>query len=131
MGEGADIQGLIDLALNKWTLMTAGGVFFLIRVLTQTPLSKLNFFRRILPILPEILGVAATIAGGNPAVAEQPIVLKIAAGMWCGYLAQRFHKVLGQTILGDDKAIMKKGAALAPVSNKGELKAVDPPEEER
>lgn len=106
MGE-VDLQGLIDLALNKWTLMTAGGVFFLIRVLSQL-LSKVGWYRRLLPVLPELLGVGATLAGGNPAVSDQPVVLKVAAGLWCGYLAQRFHKVLGQTILGDDQSIESK-----------------------
>ncbi len=102
--EGADIQGLIDLALNKWTLLTAGGVFFLLRVVGQLDfIGKRNLYRRLLPVLPEALGVAATVAGGNPAVADQPLVLQVAAGLWCGYLAQRFHKVLGQVVLGDDR----------------------------
>jgi hypothetical protein len=102
-----DLQGLIDVALNRWTLMTAGGVFFLIRVLSQL-LSKVGWYRRLLPVLPELLGVGATIAGGNPAVGGRPLVLQVAAGLWCGYLAQRFHKVLGQTILGDDKSIEER-----------------------
>jgi hypothetical protein len=102
----ADVQGLVDLALNKWTLLTAGGVFFLLRVISQLPwLSTTNAYRRLLPVLPELLAVGATLAGGNPAVDSSPIVLKVAAGLWCGYLAQRFHKVLGQTILGDDRSI--------------------------
>ena len=120
MDQGADIAGLIELALNKWTLMTAGGVYFLIRVFSQLDfISKRNLYRRLLPVLPEMLGVVATFAGGNPAVADQPAVLKIAAGLWCGYLAQRFHKVLGQTILGDDKSI----TASPP-------KSISPPTEE-
>lgn len=123
MGEGADISGLIEIGLNKWTLLTAGGVYFLLRVLNQLDfVSKRNLYRRLLPVLPESLGVAATIAGGNPAVEGQPLVLKIAAGLWCGYLAQRFHKVLGQTILGDDRSITASPSTKA--------KSIPPPAQE-
>ena len=110
------IQDLVALAFDKWTLLTAGGVFFLLRVLGQTPLSRLSIYRRAMPVLPELLGVFAAFFGGIPTVADSPIALKIAAGLWCGYLSQRTHKILGQTILGDDPQIAPKTSmvGLAP-----------------
>lgn len=130
-GVGVDIEGLIALGLNKWTLLTAGGVYLLLRVTNQLAfISGRNWYRRILPVAPELLGIAATFAGGNPAVAKAPIVVKIAAGLWCGYLAQRFHKVLGQTILGDDKKITTTKAAEAPRVVSAPTPSL-PPEEKR
>lgn len=99
------VKGLIDYAFEHRTLMCAIGVFLLLRFLNATPLGKLAFYRRMLPFLPEAFGVAAAFLGGMPNVVDQGPVLKIAAGLWCGYLAQRAHKILGQTILGDDALI--------------------------
>lgn len=106
------IRGLVDVAFDQWTLLVAGGVFIFIRMLSQIPLiKKSSIFKRILPVLPEILGSVAAIFGGIPAVQKQHFIVKIAAGLWCGYLAQRFHKILGQTFLGDDNIIeAKKGS---------------------
>jgi hypothetical protein len=105
-----DVQGLADLALNKWTLLTAGGIFLLLRVLKDTPIAKLGIYRRLLPVLPEMFGVAAAFGGGIPSVDGQPVVIRIAAGLWCGYVAQRGHKLLGQAILGDDPKLEAKKA---------------------
>lgn len=105
-----DVQGLVDLALNKWTLLTAGGVYLLLRVFHSTPLARWGPYRRALPVLPEALGVAAAFAGGIPAVEGQPVAIRIAAGLWCGYVAQRGHKLLGQTLLGDDPKLESKKA---------------------
>jgi len=104
----SQIQELIAIGFDKWTLLTAGGIFILLRALQKTALAKWNWYRRSLPIIPECLGIASAIFGGLPVLEGQSVVLKIAAGLWCGYLSQRFHKVLGQTILGDDKSITSK-----------------------
>jgi hypothetical protein len=100
------VQGLIKLAFDKYTLLTAGGIFFLLRCIHQIKaISSQPLWRRILPVMPEILGCCAAFLGGMPVVSGKPAVIKIASGLWAGFLAQRFHKVLGQTILGDDRAI--------------------------
>jgi hypothetical protein len=102
------VQALLDLALDRYTLLVAGGIFFFLRVLRQTPIAKWSIYWRALPVLPETIGCLAAVLGGIPAVAGQPILIKIAAGLWCGYLSQRTHKVLGQTVLGDDPDIIRK-----------------------
>lgn len=97
------LKGLMDLAFDEWTLLVAGGIYLFLRMLHDFKLiSKLTVYRRLLPVFPEVLGVAAAVLGGIPVVDGKPIIIKIAAGLWCAYLAQRFRKILGQTILGDD-----------------------------
>lgn len=100
-----DIQPLIDLALDKFTLLTAGGIFFFLRFVAKTRAAKHPLYRRFLPILPDLLGVAAALSGALPALGELHPLFRVAGGLWCGYIAQRFHKVLGQTILGDDAGV--------------------------
>ena len=97
-----DITGLVGLVANTWSLLMAAGIFVVTRaledadVLTRNPVT-----RRILPFVPEGLGIAAAFAGGLPAVAGQPAVIKIAAGLCCAYMGENFGKLLGRVILGE------------------------------
>jgi len=100
------VAGLLELVLNKWSLYTAGGIFLALRFLAAIKwLDELSLYRRLLPILPEAMGLAAAYLGGIPIVAEQPTPIKIAAGLWSAYLAKNFRKILGQAVLGDDRKI--------------------------
>lgn len=99
------LTGLLDLVLDSYTLLIAGAIFGLLRTLQSTVLGTKALYRRLLPLLPDALGVVASLLGAIPAVADKPIIIKIAMGVWCGYVAQRFQKILGQTILGDDTKI--------------------------
>lgn len=102
------IQGLVALAFDKYTLLVAGAIYIALRGIHSTRFSKWWVYRRVLPFLPESLGCLAAAFGGLPVMADQPILVRLAAGLWCGYLAQKGHKILGQTILGDDKHSMPK-----------------------
>ena len=102
------VRSFLALAMDTYVLTAAGGVFTVIRALAKTSLAQVPIYRRILPVLPEALGIAAVLGGGVPAVAAMPIAVKIAVGLWCGYVAQKFQKILGQTVLGDDRAIESK-----------------------
>lgn len=106
------MEGLISKVLEGQfgeTLLVAGGIFLLLRSLQALKwLSNRPTYRRLLPILAEVLGVTAALTGGLPAVQDQPIPIKIAAGIWCAYLSQKFRKILGQSILGDDRVIAAK-----------------------
>jgi len=67
------IAGLIALALNKWTLFTAGGIFLILRTLSALEwLNRSQAYRRFLPLLPEALGMAAAFCGGIPIVDSEP-----------------------------------------------------------
>lgn len=103
----AEIKSFVELAFDRNVMLISGGVFTAIRALQKTELSKVAVYRRVLPILPETIGVVAVVAGGVPLAAAFPLALKVALGLWCGYVAQKFHKLIGQTILGDDRQIEK------------------------
>lgn len=103
---------LSSLALHRDVLFAAVGVFAALRAIHAWPLlSKTDLYRRVLPILPEVMGIAIAYTGGIPIVAALPESIRIATGFWVGFLSQRAHKVLGQTILGDDPALQAKRRA--------------------
>jgi len=102
--EDAFVMGLAELALNKWTLFVAGGIFFLARALDDAPFLAQNpVTRRLLPFVPEALGIAAAFAGGLPVVDGQPAAIKVAAGLWCAFLGENFVKILDRVILGQSR----------------------------
>lgn len=103
------VHGLIEIAFETMTLLYAGAIFILFRMLKKSPIVKSAVYWRLLPFLPETVGVVIACSGLLPAVAAMPIPAKVAAGIWCGYISQRFHKILGQTILGDDRDIARAG----------------------
>lgn len=94
-------DSLFALAFDAWTLAICGGVYFLLRSINRA-LDGRTWWRRILPFMPDVLGIGLSTAHLVPSVASQPVAIRVAIGLWIGYLAQRFHKLLGQTILGDD-----------------------------
>lgn len=101
---------------DQWTLLHAMGIWLLLRLLKSTPLDGVTMYRRILPFLPEIIGVSSALLGGLPLVADQGLPIKIAGGLWCAYLAKGSRKFLAQTVLGIDPKIeanQKSAAALA------------------
>lgn len=102
------LEGLTEIAFDRFTLINALAIYVLLRVVAKTPLGKAPLYRRFLPFLPEGLGVVSSLLGGIPIVSDQPVVIRVAIGLWCGYLSQRSHKILGQTILGDDPRIAER-----------------------
>ncbi len=98
--------------INKWTLAVAAGVFVALRALNGWPmLSEKRFYRRTLPVLPESIGIAVWVLGGLPIGTTAPLhgraefMARVMAGLWSAYLAQKFRKILAQTLLGDDARI--------------------------
>ena len=75
------------------------------RWLKRFPWMKAEATQRVLPLIPEVLSVTACLAGGVPHLADETWVVRIGAGLFAAYLSERFHKILGQTILGDDREI--------------------------
>lgn len=93
------------MAFDASVLLAAASIYGAIRATHKLGVARHPIFRRALPVLPEVLGVAAVVSGAVPIAAALPIGGKVAFGLWTGYLAGKFHKILGQTILGDDRAI--------------------------
>lgn len=106
------ISEFIRIALDKYAVITIAGIFILIRAMNAVPIvSQRSVYRRLLPVLPEVLGTLAVFAGSVPMLSDHGIAVKLAFGLWCGYCSQRFHKILGQTILGDDPRIKLKNTS--------------------
>lgn len=100
------LDEFLHLFFSRQTLLLIGGVFFLVRIINSVEaISRNSFYRRLLPILPEILSAVAIFAGALPVLEHEHLIIKGATALWCGYVAQRFHKILGQTFLGDDPRI--------------------------
>jgi hypothetical protein len=111
------LNDLFAILLDQWMLLTAAGVFALFRALSNfDPLARNKWWKRALPLLPEVVGCAAVVLGSVPTLSNHPWPLRAAAGLWVAYLAKSFRKILGQTVLGDDKVI----------SNGGQLSLKDP-----
>lgn len=107
------VDEFIRLFLNRQVLLVVGGVYFLIRLLNSVgPISRSSIYRRLLIFIPELLSTAAIFSGAIPSFHDEHWVVKLGAGLWCGYVAQRFHKFLGQTILGDDPRIALKNTTV-------------------
>lgn len=98
----------INLAIDREIIMVAAGIYVLLRLISRFSFAKIPTYRRVLPFLPEILGCLVVFYGGVSATADLSTAAKIAVGLWCGYLASKFHKILGQTILGDDHLVASK-----------------------
>ena len=94
------------LAMAEAGAMLALGVFLVMRVLARLKwLERHPWAVRALPLLPEALGVAGALLGGIAFDPETPVVVRAIYGLMAGAIATRAHKLLGQTILGDDKRI--------------------------
>ena len=98
----------VSMAFDASVLLAAAAIYGAIRATHRLGVASHPVFRRALPILPEVLGVAAVVSGAVPIAAALPVGGKVAFGLWTGYLAGKFHKILGQTILGDDRAIERR-----------------------
>lgn len=103
------VTGFLSLVINQWTLYTGAGIFLALRMLGAIKwLNDRSFYRRLLPLLPEALGIAAVFLGSVPSLTSSPIVHKIIGGMACAYVSKLARKLLGQSIIGDDRKIKGK-----------------------
>ena len=112
----AVIRMITDIALDQWTILVAGIVFLLLRYATRITHSGndhvTSIVRRLLPFLPEALGVLISVMGGVPGGAGTPLIIRVAVGLWAAYVATKIHKILGQTVLGDDTRLERAAARL-------------------
>lgn len=100
-----EFSAALEIAMSRWAFIVAGAIYFLLRLLSETPLNDMPWYRRwVLPFLPEVLGVGIYVFAPIPGV-EEPWLIRAALGLWCAYLAQKFRKFLGQTVLGDDPQV--------------------------
>ena len=97
---------LTDMLLTETNLMVMAGVFcFLLMINKAFPkISQHHLYKRLLPILPEILCTACLFAPGIRQEG-QPWTVILLTGMILGVASSKFHKVFKQTLMGDDKDI--------------------------
>ena len=101
-----DLEGLFAIAFDVWTLLIAGGIFLGLRSLEKVPwLPSQTWWKMIQPLVPDAAGIGIGLAGWLPACSDKNVAIRIAAGLWCAYVAQKGRKILGQTFLGDDPVI--------------------------
>lgn len=98
------VEGLVAIALDTWTLVLAGGIYFGLRSLDGILGGNL-IWRRLLPLMPELLGLTLSICHCVPSTAMEPLMVRVAIGLWLAYVSKNFRKILGQTVLGDDAKI--------------------------
>jgi len=116
--------GAFDVAKDPWTYTLAAGLFLFVRYVSRAVEAADHprltvVWRRILPLIPELIAVPTVVAGGIPIVADKPIAVRIAVGLWVAYLATKSKKLIGQTMLGDDM-ILEKSIAAATQSHRPE-----------
>jgi len=70
------------------------------------------FWRRALPLLPPAIAIPLALHGDIPIADGKGIVAQLGTGIWISYMAEKAHKLLGQTVLGDDALIERALAAL-------------------
>jgi hypothetical protein len=97
------------LLLHPRVFLVAAGVFVLLRALGSSPLGQVALYKRALPLMPELLCVAAMTLGAAPEP-NAPILVNVLLGVWSSYVAIKFRKVLGQTVLGDDQVVEQSKA---------------------
>jgi hypothetical protein len=89
--------------------VVAGAIYLLPLLLRKVPLLKKvldnQWVVRLMPLWPLAAGIGATWLPGAVKLADGQIGTRLVAGIWMGALAMVGHKVLGQTILGDDPRI--------------------------
>lgn len=103
-----ELKSWAAVAFQSWMVFSSVGIFLALRFLSALPwLGERKWYRRILPILPEVFGLAAAFSGAIPILCDQSVSLKVFGGLWCAYLSKSARKILGQTFLGDDSVIEK------------------------
>ncbi len=90
------------------TGLLAIGIFLVMRVLHQAKwLSRRRWFARLQPFIPPLLGIAGAFGGGVAFEKPPTVVVTVIYGLIAAYGSEKGHKLLGQTVLGDDKRITK------------------------
>jgi hypothetical protein len=101
---------MLDLSIlvTPEVLLIAAAAFALLATLGRLPfrgkpLARAEGWRRVLPVLPLALGVAAAVCPGVVPAAEGGAVLPIASrvlvGLWAGFIASHLRKLVKQTVL--------------------------------
>lgn len=110
-----DTTKLVDILLAPQVIALAAGIIALLFGLGKIPvkkntLGKLRWWRRILPILPLVLGIAgAFLIGQANGDGAQPFGHPLVLGLWAGFLAAHGRKIVKRLFV--DKVEPAKASA--------------------
>lgn len=108
---GSATAQLTGLFLSPAVLMLAASIYLVLLSIGKVfpKLIDNAYYNRVLPILPECLGVVVTFFHAYKVPPEfQPWIMQHAVvGVWIGMLASKAYKVVDQSLLGKDEAIKK------------------------
>lgn len=101
---------MIDLSVlvTPEVLLIAAAIYAVLAALGRIPfsgkpLAQAPAWRRVLPVLPLALGVAAAVCPGvvppGAAGAAMPLASRVLVGLWAGFVASHLRKLVRQTVL--------------------------------
>jgi hypothetical protein len=106
-------------------------IYLFVRIISQFVTAVDNpvlavFWRRLLPLVPPAIAIPLALHGDIPLADGKGLVAQLGTGIWISYMAEKVHKILGQTVLGDDALIER---ALSAMLRKPPTQPPTPPKE--
>jgi hypothetical protein len=96
------------VAISKATGILSIGIYLFMRFAHSWKwVSKTAWYARISPALPPALGVLGAFGGGVVFDKPPSLAMTVIYGLIAAYGAEKGRKLLGQSVLGDDKRITK------------------------
>ena len=121
-------QSISDYLLQSNMFVAAGAIYLLPQILKRTPaIGKLlanQWVLRFMPLYPLLAALLVVMVPGGVSLPDELLGTRMVAAVWMAFLAMIGHKVVGQTILGDDPRIttlaVESPGQKAPVQRSGE-----------
>lgn len=95
------MQNLFDSLLTPQVLTISSAIIAVLFSLGKftvggVPLNKKKLWKKILPLLPLVLGVVGAFLPGVLGSAEEPVSIgsKVLIGLWCGLVASQSRNIL-------------------------------------
>lgn len=113
------LDQLVKSLTSPSMLMLAGTIWLVLLMFNKLAPAQWTdnpWYARLLPVLPEIIGVALTYVPGlmPPSIFNSPLLSHAVFGIWMGALSSKAHKVVSQSFLGLDDAIQAPKPADKP-----------------
>jgi hypothetical protein len=108
VAEGA--QGnILDYLTGTGMLIAAGAIYVLPQILKRVPFIKKimanQWVVRVMPLYPLVAAIAAVLLPGAVDLPNRQIGTLVIGVIWLAFLAMMGHKLIGQTLMGDDHRI--------------------------